>query len=96
MWHITYYLLNLLRPYTARPTKPEPSSISVAGSGTGEISPPASPSAEATGVEVAEVKLDLVAGLSDEFSGQATIPKNMITIHKNIKDFFIFFLDHYK
>jgi hypothetical protein len=45
---------------------------------------------------VAEVKLDLVAGLSDEFSGQATIPKNMITIHKNIKNFFIFFLDLYK
>jgi hypothetical protein len=45
-------------------------------------------SAEATGVEVADLKLDVVAGSSDE--GQPTIPKNIITIHKNINSFFIF------
>jgi len=32
-----------------------------------------------TGVEIFEVKLDVVAGSSDE--GQPTIPKNIITIH---------------
>jgi hypothetical protein len=47
-------------------------------------------SAEATGVEVTDLKLDVVAGSSDE--GQPTIPKNIITIHKNIKNLFILFL----
>jgi len=78
-----YYFLNLLRPNTTRPTKPEPSSKSVAGSGTGEAS--GLDSEGATGVEV---KLDVVPGLSDE-SGQPIIPKNIITIHKNITNFFI-------
>jgi hypothetical protein len=41
----------------------------------------------ATGVEVVEVKLDVVAGSSDE--GQPTIPKNIITTHKTINNFFI-------
>jgi hypothetical protein len=52
------YFLNLLRPYPARPTKPEPSSISVAGSGvaSGPL-PVGDPSA---GVTVVEVKLDLL------------------------------------
>ena len=90
MWLIPYYFLNLLRPYPARPTKPVPSSISVAGSGVARgVSRVEGPLEDATGVEVVEVKLDLVAGLSDEFSGQPTIPKNIITTHKTINDFLI-------
>jgi len=86
------YFLNRLRPNPARPTKPEPSSISVAGSGTGlvSVSIGSETSEVATGVKVVELKLDVVAGSSDE--GQPTIPKNIITIHKNINNFFIFFL----
>jgi hypothetical protein len=80
-----------LRPIATRPTKPEPRSTSVPGSGTGlaPISSETDP-VEATGVEVTDLKLDVVAGSSDE--GQPTIPKNKITIHKNINNFFIFFL----
>jgi len=45
-----------LRPNPARPTNPEPSSRSVAGSGTALMSPPVEGSpGEATGVEVVEV-----------------------------------------
>jgi hypothetical protein len=85
------YFLNLFRPITARLTKPEPSSISVAGSGTAEgLSPVEGPSAEETSVE-GEVMLDLVVSLSDEFSGQPTIPKNIIATHKTKNNFFIFF-----
>jgi hypothetical protein len=62
------------------------------GSGTGEASGP--PPICTTGVAAPELeeKLDLlkVAGSSDE--GQPTIPKNIITIHKTINNFFIFFL----
>jgi hypothetical protein len=66
------------------------------GSGTGEVSgPPKSPPpkvspVEVTGVEVVDLKLDMVVGSSDE--GQPTIPKNIITMHKTINNFFIFFL----
>jgi hypothetical protein len=87
------YFLNFLRPYPARPTNPEPSSRSVAGSGVARgCSPVAS---EATGVEVTDLKLDVVPGSSDEL-GQPTIPKNIITIHKTINNFFIFFSHYYK
>jgi hypothetical protein len=44
----------------------------------------------ATGVEVVDVKLDVVAGPSED-EGQPTIPKNKITTHKVINNFFIFF-----
>jgi len=88
MWLIPYYFLNLLRPYPARPTNPEPSSKSVAGSGVARGA--SVPSAETTGVEVTDLKLDVVPGSSDEL-GQPTIPKNIITIHKTINNFFISF-----
>jgi hypothetical protein len=89
------YFLNLFRPNTPRPTKPDPISKSVEGSGTALMSPPVEGSpGEAIGVEVVEVKLDVVAGSSDE--GQPTIPKNIITIHKNKKNFFMLFLHYYK
>jgi hypothetical protein len=86
---MTNYFLNLLRPNTPRPTKPEPSSKSVAGSGVARGAPPVEdPSAVAIDVEVVEVRLDPVAGLSDEFSGQPAIPKNIIRTHKTINNFF--------
>ena len=87
MWLIQYYFLNLLRPYPARPTKPVPSSISVAGSGTG-LAPGSETSEVTTDVEVVDLKLDVVPGLSDEL-GQPAIPKNIITTHKTINNFFI-------
>jgi hypothetical protein len=34
MWLIQYYFLNLFRPITAKPTKPEPKRNIVAGSGS--------------------------------------------------------------
>jgi hypothetical protein len=90
MWLIPYYFLNLLRPYPARPTRPEPSSIRVAGSGTGlrlsAVKGPLLP-LEATDVDVKPELLLLVAGLSD--AGQPIIPKNIITTHKTINNFFI-------
>jgi hypothetical protein len=49
----------------------------------------------ATGVGVVEVKLDVVAGSSED-EGQPTIPKNIIAIHKTINNFFIFFFSYYK
>jgi hypothetical protein len=86
------YFFNLLRPNTPRPTKPEPISKSVAGSGTW-IPPTSGPeTSEVAGVEVdvVEEKLDLlpvIVGSSDE--GQPTITKNIITKHKTINNFFI-------
>jgi hypothetical protein len=80
------YLLNLFRPNTPRPTKPDPISKSVAGSGTGEGLVPEDPPAEGAVATGVEVKL-VLAGSSDE--GQPTIPKNIIQIHKNINNFFI-------
>jgi len=88
-----YFLKNFFLPTPTRPTKPAPRSTSVVGSGTGLapiLSPPKVSPVEATGVEVTDLKLDVVAGSSDE--GQPTIPKNIITIHKTINNFFIFFL----
>jgi len=79
-----YFLKNFLRPNPARPTNPEPSSISVAGSGTASKSP----SEEVIGVEVTLDLLTVVVGSSE---GQPKIPKNIITTHKNINNFFIFF-----
>jgi len=97
MWLIQYYFLNLLRPNIPRPTRPEPSSKSVAGSGTG-IGPVFSvdpvTSEVATGVEVVDLKLEVVAGSSDE--GQPAIPKNIITTHKTKKNFFICFSLYYR
>jgi hypothetical protein len=92
-WLMTNYFLNFLRPNATRPTKPEPRSISVAGSGTGLLlswDPEASE--VATEVEVVDLKFDVVAGSSDE--GQPTSPKNITRTHKTIKNFFIPFL-HY-
>jgi len=74
------YFLNLLRPYPARPTKPVPSSKSVAGSVREETLP--TPDFVAT--------IDVVASdveSSDE--GQPTKPKNIITIQKNKNKYFI-------
>jgi|GEM_PF-2744937 len=88
MWLIQYYFLNLLRPYPARPTKPVPSSISVAGSGTGEGFPPFPPFVSVDGFET---KVDGVYVGGSSFCGQPTIPKNIIKIHKNINNFFILF-----
>jgi hypothetical protein len=86
------YFLNLLRPNTPRPTKPEPISKSVAGSGTWIPPTSGSETSEVAGVEVdvVEEKLDLlpvIVGSSDE--GQPTITKNIITKHKTINNFFI-------
>jgi len=80
------YLLNLFRPITERQIKPEPSSKSVAGSGVARGWSPDS-SAVATGVEAVDVKLEVVAGSSED-EGQPTIPKNKITTHKTINNFF--------
>jgi hypothetical protein len=88
------YFLNLFLPNAARPTKPEPSSISVASSGTAEVlSPVEGPSEEVTGVEE---KLDLLTVVAGSSKGQLTIPKNIITAHKNINNFIIFFSLYYK
>jgi hypothetical protein len=85
-----------LRPSTPRPIKPVPSSISVAGSGVARGAPlvEAPPSLEATAVEVKPELLLLVAGLSD--AGQPIIPKNIITTHNTINNFFISFPLFYK
>jgi hypothetical protein len=86
-----HYFLNLLRPNSARLTKPEPSSKSVAGSGIAAKIPPSFPvetvlfvSADGFETKVDEI---FVAGIS--FLGQASIPKNKIKIHKNINKFLI-------
>jgi hypothetical protein len=92
LWFMTYYFLKFLRPITARPSKPEPKRSMVAGSGAARgASPVEVPSAEVIDVEVVEVKFDLVAGLSDDFSGHPTIPKNIITTYKIINNFFTWF-----
>jgi hypothetical protein len=96
------YFLNLFRPNTPRPTKPVPSNISVAGSGTGEGLPPLpvigtvlplSPIVDVPFVSADgfETKVDgvYVGGLS--FCGQPAIPKSIITTHETINNFFIFF-----
>ncbi|MFZ0483780.1 MAG: hypothetical protein WAL93_10345 [Desulfobacterales bacterium] len=80
------YFLNILRPNPARPTKLEPSSISVAGSGTGEGSLEVGPVSELT--TVVEVKLDLLAVLVESSEGQPIIPNNIINTHKTINNFF--------
>jgi hypothetical protein len=73
------YFLNLFRPNTARPTKPEPRSNSVAGSGTGE-----GPPSEVVSVDNFETRVDgEELGVNSSFEGQPTIPKNIIIIHKN-------------
>jgi len=86
------FLKNFFLPTPTSPNNPAPRSTSVVGSGAGEVSGP--PPICATGVvePEGEVKLDLlkVAGSSEE--GQPAIPKNIITIHKTINNFFIFFL----
>jgi len=76
------YFLNILRPNSARPTKPEPSSTSAAGVETGEaLSPP---------ICDFVTTLDVVAlGAESSDEGRTTIPKNIITTHKNINIFFI-------
>jgi len=83
-----------LRPNPARPTIPEPSNISVAGSGTG-----VGPLDIGSVLEVAtvvEVKLDLLTELVGSSEGQPIIPKNIIKIHKNTNNFFTFPLIFYK
>ena len=82
-----YYFLNHLRPITARPTKPDPTSVSVMGSETGEALSP---------FEVSIPALDFVAtldvatwGAGSFGEGQLTKPKNIITIDKVISIFFI-------
>jgi len=80
------YFLNILRPNPARPTKPEPSSISVAGSGTGEGPLEVSSVSELT--TVVELKLDLLAVLVGSSEGQPIIPNNIIHTHKTINNFF--------
>jgi len=82
------YFLNILRPNPARPTKPEPISISVAGSGTGEGSLEVGPVSELT--TVVELKLDLLAVLFGSSEGQPIIPNNIIHTHKTINNFFTF------
>jgi hypothetical protein len=84
-----FYCLNLLRPKAARPTKPEPSSISETGSGTGEtvLSLVSEPVSEVT---VFEEKLDLPRVVEESSEGQPVIEKNIITTHKHINKFFIF------
>jgi hypothetical protein len=86
------YFLNLLRPRAARPTKPEPSSISVAGSGTGETSLPFVSDTVSGGVTDFEEKFDLLSVVAELSEGQPVIEKNIITTHNNINNFFIFIL----
>jgi hypothetical protein len=84
-----FYFLNLLRAKAARPTKPEPSSISDAGSGTGETVL-SLVSGVVSEVTVFEEKLDLPRVVEELSEGQPAIEKNIITTHKNINNFFIF------
>ena len=88
-WLMTNYFLNLLRPNTAKPTKPEPSSTSVTGSGT--VEGPVSEGIVASGVDL---KLYGATGLASS-PGQPTIPKNIITTHKNTKYPLILFSFYY-
>jgi hypothetical protein len=92
MWFMSYYILNLLRPYLARPNKPETSSIIVTSSGFAIVaSMVEAPSVEAIEVEVVEVEIDLGVELSVDFSGQPTISKNIIMTYKIINSFYILF-----
>jgi len=79
-----------LRPIIPRLIRLEPSSNSVAGSGTAAGLPSVVdlPSTEATAVE-AKPEL-LLAGVTLSDKGQPTIPKNIITTHKTKNNFFIF------
>jgi len=88
---MTNYFLNLLRPYPARPTKPVPSRISVAGSGTGEgFSPlPSIGPVLFVSADGFETKVDGVYVGGSSLFGQPEIPKNKITIHKDRNSFFI-------
>jgi hypothetical protein len=81
-----------LRPNAARPTNPEPSSISVAGSGTGETSLLFVPGTVSEVLTDVEEKLDLLTVVPGSSEGQPAIPKDTIIIQKNINNFFIFFL----
>ncbi len=85
------YFLNLLRPNAASPNKPVPSSISVAGSGTGEILLALVSESVPVVTDFEEIPdlLNVVPGSSE---GQPAIENNIITTHKNINNFFIFFL----
>jgi hypothetical protein len=80
-----------LRPNAARPTKPEPSSRSVAGSGTGEKVLLLASEVISEEVTEFEEKLDLLSVVAESSEGQPEIPKNITTTHKNINNFFIFF-----
>jgi len=84
-WIIADYFLNFLRPITARPTSPVPSSKSVAGSGTVAKILPSS----LIGTVLFETKVDVVYVVESSFFGQPIIPKNTIKIHKNINNFLI-------
>jgi hypothetical protein len=87
---MTNYFLNLLRPNAERPTKPVPISKSVAGSGT--VEGPGSEDPPGGGEAVTGVDLKLCgATVLASSPGQPTIPKNIITTHKNNKNLFILF-----
>ena len=82
-----YYFLNHLRPITARPTKPDPTSVSVMGSETGGALSLFDVSIREPGFVA---KLDMeVLDVGSSVDGQPTKPKKIITIHKNINNFFI-------
>jgi hypothetical protein len=83
------YFLNLFRPKPAKPSNPEPSNKSVAGSGAGLGSFAVSVPPVLTG---AETVLDVFTGFVGSLEGQPTSPKNRITTHKTINNFLIFFL----
>jgi hypothetical protein len=82
---MTNYFLNLLRPNAARPTKPVPISKSVAGSGTGEGPVSEDPPTEGEAATGVDLKLCGATELASS-PGQPTIPKNIITTHKNNKN----------
>ena len=83
-WLEDVYFLIFLRPNSARPIKPKPSSKSWTGVETGEV----------TLLPICEfvTMLDVVGlGVRSSYEVLATIPKNKITTHKIINNFFTYF-----
>jgi hypothetical protein len=84
---VSFYFLNLLRPITARLTKPDPSITSVMGSEIWKALSPFEVSSSTLGFVAT---LDVAAfGAGSLGEGQPIKPKNIITIQKNINNFFI-------
>ena len=80
------YFLNLLRPVTARPIKPDPSITSVMGSERGKAVSPFE--ASTTALDFATTFDVATLGTWSSVEGQPTKPKHTITTHKEINNFF--------